>query len=302
MRKIKEIGHLLVSAGKAWNDDNVSMMSGSLAYSTIFSIAPLLIISIAVAGFVFGAEASRGEIFAAMQGLIGPDGAKTIQALVESSSQKPNAGIFATILGVITLLLGASSAFSQLQQSLNLIWKVKLKPTTGVWAIVRQRLLSFSMVLVIAFLLLVSLVLGAAISALGTFLGSRLPGGEAFWQVLNAVISFGVTSLLFAAIFKILPDIKLGWKDVWRGAVITALLFTVGKFLIGLYLGRSGVTSSYGAVGSLVVVLLWVYFSSAILFYGVELTRAYVTWAGREVTPVDESEIVSTISIHNKTA
>jgi membrane protein len=284
---------LFKTAVTGWNDDNVSMMSGSLAYSTVFSIAPLLIIAIAIAGLVFGEEASQGAIFNSISSLMGNDGAHAIEALVQSSASKPKAGILATLIGSVTLLIGASSAFSQLQQALNLIWKVRLKPTQGITGMIRQRLLTFSMVLVIAFLLLVSLMMTAAISALSGYLGSHLPGGEVFWQAMNSLVSFLVTSFLFAAIFKILPDVKLQWRDVWIGGAVTALLFTVGKFFIGLYLGHSSFTSSYGAVGSLVIFLVWVYFSSAILFYGAEFTRAYVELKGKPVRPVKEAELIS---------
>ncbi|MEO5968438.1 MAG: YihY/virulence factor BrkB family protein [Bdellovibrionia bacterium] len=291
--KIKNAAGLLKSTAFAWSDDNVSMMSGSLAYSTVFSIAPLLVIAIAVAGFVFGEQASNGQIFKGINDLIGADGAEAIQAMVKSSAQRPNTGIFATLVGIVTLVVGASNAFQQLQQSLNMIWKVRLKSTHSFWALVHKRLLTFSMVLVIAFLLLVSLILTTFIAALGEFLGNRLPGGEVFWHVVNAALSFGVTTVLFAAIFKILPDVKLIWKDVWIGGVVTAFFFTVGKFLIGLYLGHSSVSSSYGAVGSLVVFLLWVYFSTAILLYGAEFTRLYATRNGKVVPPVEEAELYS---------
>lgn len=291
-RKVKSGLHFFRSAAEKWNEDNVSMMSGSLAYSTVFSIAPLLIIVIAISGFIFGVQASQGQIFTAIQKLVGTDGARAIQAIVRNSAQKPHAGLFATFLSLLTLLIGASNAFQQLQQSLNTIWRVRIKPTYGIWAMIRQRLLSFSMILVIAFLLLVSLILTAVISALGEFLGSKLPGGEAFWHGLNSGVSFLIATLLFAAIYKILPDVKLRWKDVWMGALVTSVLFTLGKFLIGVYLGHSSITSTYGAFGSLVVILVWVYFSSAILFYGAEFTWVYATREGRLIEPVEGAELI----------
>jgi membrane protein len=261
-------------AANGWNDDNVTSLSAALAYYAIFSIAPLILIAVAVAGLFFGENASQGQIYHSISSLMGPEGAKAVQSFVLASSIK-SSGVIASIVGVGTLLIGATSFFAQLQFSLNQIWKVQPKPGTTVWALVRQRLLSFSLILIIGFLLLVSLLAGAVLSAIGKFASDHLPGGEALWQVLNFAFSFGVTTLLFAAIYKILPDVKLKWADVWAGGLMTAFLFTLGKFLIGLYLGHSGVDSTYGAAGSIVVILLWAYYSSAVLMFGAEFTRYY---------------------------
>jgi membrane protein len=269
------------------------MMSGSIAYATVFSIAPLLVIAMAIAGFVLGEQASRGEIFHAINGLVGVNGATSIQTMVKASAQRPHAGVIATIISACVLLVGASSAFSQLQQALNLIWKVQVKESSKVWSLVRQRLLTFGMVLVIGFLLLVSLILTAAITAVGTYLGSKLPGGAAFWQFANGFVSFAVVTALFAAIFKILPDAKLRWRDTVVGAIVTAVLFTIGKFLIGLYLGHSSVATSYGAVGSLVVLLLWVYYSASILLFGAEFTKEWTHRSGREAPPEEHAERIA---------
>jgi membrane protein len=285
--KPKTIYHLIKRSAQAWSEDHVSTLSASLAYSTVFSISPLLVITLGVVGFIFGTQGSSGAVFDSIQSLLGPDGAKAIEGMVQATAKKPESGRIASLIGLVVLILGASSVFQQIQQSLNMIWKVKAKPHRGIWDFIRKRLLSFAMILVIAFLLLVSLVLSAGLTAIGSILGDIFPGGIALWQTINIFVSFSVITGLFAAIFKILPDVKLSWRDVWIGGGVTALFFTIGKGLIGLYLGRSGVASSYGAVGSLVVVLLWVYYSSAILFFGAEFTREYATRHGRMVVPIE---------------
>jgi membrane protein len=286
----KELLDLFKRAASEWSDDQAMMQAAALAYYTLFSIAPLIIISISIAGLAFGEQASRGELFSTLQGFLGDQGAKGVEAMVQSAAGQQRTGVFATVVGGLTLLLGASGAFQQLQQSLNLIWKVQPRKSLGWKGFIRQRLLSFSMILVIAFLLLVSLVVSAALAVVGKFLGSTLPGGEALWHVINLVISFGVVTLLFAAIYKVLPDVELAWRDTWIGAAVTALLFAIGKFGIGMYLGKSSVASSYGAAGSIILVLVWVYYSSCILYFGAEFTRAYATRGGRKVTPKQQAE------------
>lgn len=288
MGHLKNTASLFKNTINAWIADNATMMSGSIAYSTVFSIAPLLIIAVAIASFAFGEQASRGEVHRAIQGLVGTDGATAIQTMIHASAKKPGTGTFATIASTIVLIIGASSAFSQLQQSLNMIWKVESAPKNKIWALVRQRLLTFGMVLMIGFFLLVSLLLTAALTAVGTYLQNTLPGGAGFWMVANSLISFGVVTALFAAIYKILPDARLRWKDVWVGAAVTAVLFTVGKLLIGLYIGHSSVASSYGAMGSFVVFLLWVYYSSAILLFGAEFTRQWTERNRKSAVPPAE--------------
>ena len=259
---------------KLWMEDKIITQSAALSYYTVFSIGPLLLIALAIGGLFFGAEATHGEIFTSLQGLLGKQGAGAIEGLVKSADLK-DTGIFAAGVGVVTLLIGATSAFAQLQEALNLIWKVQPKKNSGIWSIVRQRLMSFSLILVIAFLLMVSLIFNAVIAGVGKFASDHLIGGAVLWEVINFGISFGLTTLLFAALYKILPDIIILWRDVWVGAAFTALLFTVGKLLIGLYLGKSAVTSSYGAAGSILVVLLWTYYSSAILLFGAEYCRVH---------------------------
>jgi membrane protein len=285
----KLLWEVLKEAASEWSSDKASRLAAALSYYTIFSIAPLLLISIAVAGFVFGREAAANEIYLQLRGLFGDSGAQAIQAMVEAAD-KTGTGVLATVLGLATLLFGASGAFGQLQDALNTIWEVKPKPGQGIKGIVRLRALSFSMVLVIAFMLLVSLVLSAALAALGKFLGDALPIPAAVMQTANTILGFGIISLLFALIFKVLPDIRIAWRDVWIGAMFTALLFSIGRLLIGLYLGRSSVTSSYGAAGSLVVILLWVYYSSQILLFGAEFTKSYSVRMGSRYRPSSHAE------------
>ncbi len=282
MTEVRKFFKTLGATYSQWSDDHGSMLASSLAYYTMFSMAPLLVISIALAALIFGDEASSGQLFSAVRDLVGDEGAATIQSMVQSANQHKEGGILATCLGVITLMIGATSVFISLQESLNLIWGVVQKRDAGLLGMLRQRLLSFGMVGGIAFLLLVSLVASAALSALGKFMSSGLPGGLALWHIVNFVVSFGVTTCLFAMIFKILPDVKLKWRWVWKGAIFTSFLFEIGKFAIGLYLGKGSVASSYGAAGSIAVVLIWIYYSSIILFLGAEFTK--VNLKDRKVT------------------
>jgi membrane protein len=258
----------------SWRQDHASSMGGALAYYTLFSIAPVLIIVIAVAGFFFGAEAARGEIVTQLRGLLGDDGAAAVQGLIESAS-KPEEGLFATISSILLLLLGATTVFAELQSDLDRIWRAAAKPISGWWAFLRARLLSFGMVLVLAFLLLVSLVLSAALAALGNWWGGWFEGWAVLLEIINFVVSLAITTGLFALIYKFLPRVEIAWRDVWIGAVVTALLFAVGKFLIGLYIGRSSIASGFGAAGSFVVLLVWVYYSTQIFLLGAEFTWVY---------------------------
>lgn len=283
---------LFKAAAKEWSEDNASRHAAALSYYTIFSLAPLLIVAIAVAGAIFGEEAARGQIVDQIGGLIGKDGAAAVQTMIENAN-KPKEGLVAGVLGVIALLFGASGVFGQLQSSLNSIWEVEPKPGKGIWGFLRSRFLSLSMVLVIAFLLLVSLVLSAALAALGSWLGGMLPGQEILLRIGDLVLSVAMVTVLFAAIFRYLPDVEIGWKDVWTGAFATAILFTLGRYLIGLYLGRSAVGSAYGAAGSLVIVLLWIYYSTQILFYGAEFTQVFASRFGSKVRPSEDARAVT---------
>jgi membrane protein len=272
-----------------WSKDKASRLAAALSYYTIFSVAPLLIIAIAVAGLVFGRQAATDQIVYEIRGLVGDQGAQIIQTILQNAS-KTTSGILATVIGIATLLIGASGAFGQLQDSLNTIWEVKPKSGRGVKGMLRDRFLSFSMVLVIGFLLLVSLLLSAFLAGIGKYLSDLLPMSSVVMQTINFGLSFGVTTVLFALIFKVLPDAYVRWRDVWVGAAVTALLFSLGRFLIGLYLGRASVSSAYGAAGSLVVLLLWVYYSAQILFLGAEFTQVYAKKFGKAIVPKPNAE------------
>jgi membrane protein len=261
-----------------WYSDNAQAQAAALAYYTAFSIAPLLIIAVAVAGLLFGAEAARGEIRRQLTELVGDNGATIIEEMMVSARQT-GSGAAATAVGLAVLLFGATSVFAQLQDSLNLFWKVK-PAASGVKSFLKTRFLSLAMVLGIGFLLLVSLLLSAALSAAGAYLGGLVPGWELTWQIVNAVASFAITTTLFALIYKVLPDAKIAWGDVWLGALVTSVLFVLGKTAIGLYLGKGAIASGYGAAGSLAVVLFWVYYSAQILFLGAEFTRVYSSHHG----------------------
>lgn len=255
-----------------WRSDNAARLGAALSYYTLFSLAPLLIVAIAVAGFFFGREAAQGQVVAEIQGLVGEGGARAVQDMIESS-RRPTAGLLATTVGLATLLLGATGAFSELKSALNVVWDVK-DEGGGLVSLLRGRLWAFAMVLAVGFLLVVSLIISAAISAAdGFFAWVGIP--PALVQVANAAASFVVITVLFALLFKYLPDTVVAWRDVWLGAVVTSGLFTAGKALIGLYLGRSSLASVYGAAGSVVVLIVWVYYAAQIFFFGAEVTQAY---------------------------
>lgn len=276
---------LLKQTGVEWIDDKAPMLGAALAYYTAFSLAPLLILSIALAGFVFGQEAARGQIFDQMRMLIGDEGARAMEDMVQNANAKPATGLVAAIVGVATLLVGASGIFGQLQTSLNIIWGVEVKPGRGIMGMVRDRFLSFGFILVVCFLLLVSLLLSAGITFVATWIGGVAVGTEILAHAANALLSIGIITLLFALMFKYLPDAEVAWRDVWVGAFLTACLFALGKFALGLYLGASTVSSSFGAAGSLIVLLVWVYYSAQIMFFGAEFTQVYANRFGTHVRP-----------------
>jgi len=265
---------LFKQAFTEFGEDKAQRLGAALAYYTIFSLALLLLVAIAIAGMVFGREAAQGQIFGQLHGVLGPQAAQAVQEMVKGAA-KPKSGTIATVVGIVTLLFGAAGVFGQLKDAMNTIWNVEPKKTGGIMTMIKDRFLSFAMVFGVGFLLLVSLVLDAAVAAAGKFVGDRLPGGEALWQGVQLVVSLAVITLLFALIFRYLPDIHPTWHDVWFGAIFTGVLFVLGKFALGLYLGKSAVGSSYGAAGSLVVLLLWVYYSAQILFFGAEFTQVY---------------------------
>jgi membrane protein len=279
---------LLKDAATEWSNDKAARLGAALSYYTIFSLAPVLLMVIAVAGMVLGAKAAQGKIVAQLSGLLGTDAAKAIQTMLEKASQH-GSGILATAIGFVTLIVGATGVMIELQDALNTVWKVVPKPGRGVLGILRDRLLSFGIVLGFGFLLLVSLVLSAAVSVLDSWIGGLIPGWVVMGYVLSYGLSLGLVALVLAAIFKILPDVKMAWSDVWVGAVVTSLLFHAGKFGISVYIGKAGVASAFGAAGSLAVLLVWIYYSSQIVLFGAEFTRVYANRYGTHVVPDDNA-------------
>jgi membrane protein len=279
---------LVKEAGSEWSNDKAPRMGAALSYYTIFSLAPVLLLVIAVAGLVLGPSAAQGKIVAQFSGLLGVEAAKVIQTMLEKVSNRGH-GILATVVGFVTLIVGATGVLVELQDALNTVWKVVAKPGRGVKGILRDRLLSFGIVLGFGFLLLVSLVLSAAVSILDSWLGGLIPGWVVVGYLLSYGISLGLVALVLAAIFKILPDVKMSWGDVWVGALVTSALFHLGKFGISVYIGKAGVASTFGAAGSLAVLLVWVYYSSLIVLYGAEFTRVYANHYGTHVVPDDNA-------------
>lgn len=255
----------------AWNEHEAPRLGAALSFYTMLSIAPLVILVIAIASLVFGHSEAQNEIIRQVQGIMGAEGAKAVATVIERG-QKPT-GVFASVIGVITLLVGASGAFSELQSALNKIWDVQPQAGSGIASLIRSRLFSFGMVLAVGFLLLVSLVITAGLAVVGKFFGEILPMPEPLLHTVNFAVSFAGISALFALIFKYVPEASIKWQDVWEGAIATALLFTIGKSLIGLYLGKAAVGSAYGAAGSLIVVIVWVYYSAMIFFFGAEFAH-----------------------------
>lgn len=260
-----------------WLDDDISTYAASLAYFTVFALAPTLIIAMAVAGSLFGSDAANGHLRSQLQSLVGAAGASVIEDMMISAA-KPGAGLVASAVSVVVLLLGATGVFAALQAALNRIWGAPPSKRNALWGFVRTRFLSLAMVLGVGFLLLVSLLINTAITAFGDWFGGGLTG--AGWQAVNFGISFLFVTVLFSMIYKYLPDVQVAWGDVWLGAAVTAVLFNVGKGGIGLYLGRSSVASSYGATGALAVLLIWIYYSTMVLFLGAEFTNVYARLRG----------------------
>ncbi len=287
---VRSWGPLFVQSFNEWMADRALRFSAALAYYSIFAMAPLIIIAIAVAGLAFGEEAARGQIYQQIEWLLGPKGASEIQTLIQASSD-PQQSLLATIIGVVTLLIGASGVFGQLKDALNSIWGVMLKPG-GMMASLKAYLLNFSMVLGVGFLLIISLLLSAVLQAINSFMTGYLPI-PSFVGPLTALVSFLVLVLLFALIYKVLPDVRIDWKDVWIGAAVTALLFTAGKYLISLYLAKSSVASSFGAAGALILILVWVYYSTTIFLLGAEFTKVYASRYGSGIRPTSNACFVS---------
>jgi membrane protein len=257
-----------------FGEDKVPRLGAALAYYTIFSIAPLLLIAIAIAGFVLGKDAAQGQLLIQLKGLLGPAAATAIEEMIKNAA-KPKAGTIATVVGVVTLLFGATGVFGELHDGLNTIWDVKKKKVSGIFGFIKDRFLSMAMVMGIGFLLLVSLIVDTVVSVMGKWMESRLPGGETLWQIIQLGLSFAVITVMFAMIFRFLPDLKIEWHDVWFGAAFTSFLFVMGKFALAFYFGKAAVGSSFGAAGSLVLLLVWIYYSSQILYFGAEFTQVY---------------------------
>jgi membrane protein len=293
----KDIWDLVKVAARAWSDDYAQSMGAALAYYTMFSIAPLLLILISIAGLVFGDDAARGEIFGQLRGLLGPSVALAVQGLLESVN-KPAESVTATVIGVVLLLIGATSVFGELQDSLDRIWRAPTRARrSGIWRLVRARLLSFGMILVAGFLLMVSLVASTCLAALQKWWGPLFSGGAIVARVIELGLGFVLATAVFAMIYKIMPRVRIHWKDVWIGAMVTSLLFTAGKHVIGVYVGKSGISSGFGAAASLVVLLVWVYYSAQIFLLGAEFTWAYShRFGSRKDEPLPQAATVPRVS------
>lgn len=271
---------LVKAAAGGWVRDYAPSMGAALSYYTVFSLAPVLLIVVSVAGLVFGEEAARGEVFEQIAGLVGTESARAIEQMLDAV-RKPERGAVGAVVGVVTLLIGATTVFGELQDDLDRIWRAPVREgSSGPWGLVRTRLLSFGMILGIAFLLMVSLVLSAALAALGKWWGGVFGEWELLLQAVNLLVGLLMTTAVFALIYKLMPRVKVRWHDVWLGALSTAVLFSIGKFLIGLYIGKSGIASGFGAAGSIAVVFLWVYYSAQIFLLGAEFTWVYAKTFG----------------------
>lgn len=282
--QLKELWSLLKETYQEWSEDKAPRLAAALSYYTIFSLAPLLVVVIAVSGIVWGEQAVQNRLSTQIASVVGDQAAEAIQSMI-AGARIAGGGVLATILGVFTLLLGATGVFNQLHEAMNTIWEVVRVESGGIVQMLKDRLLSFTMVLGIGFLLLVSLVVDTALSAFNTFAADFIPGSEILWMLLNQLVSLAVIVLLFAMIYKILPDVKIEWSDVWVGALVTGVLFVIGKWALGFYLGSSSLESTYGAAASLVLILLWVYYSAQILFFGAEFTQVYARRYGSKLEP-----------------
>jgi membrane protein len=269
-----ELFHAFKMAFMGWNRHEAPRLGAALAFYTILSLSPLVILVVAVAGLIFSRSAAQTHLLSQVQAMIGPEGGKAVETML-MSAHKPAAGILGTIVGILSLLFGASGVFTELRSALNVVWEVEPEKTSGLLSFLRERFFSFGMVLSVGFLLLVSLILSTVLAAIGKFFGGLLPVPSQFLAVINFCVSYVGVALLFALIFRYVPEAKVRWRNVWNGALITGLFFTIGKTLIGLYLGKSSLGSTYGAAGSVIVVIVWVYYSAQIFFFGAELTHAY---------------------------
>jgi membrane protein len=284
---------ILKDTFNAWSEDKAFRLAAALSFYGTFSLVPFVILIVGVASLIFGADVAQKDVVDEIGGTVGAPVAKALQdILVKGQESGWGAGL--TIIGIATLLFGAMGVFGQLQDALNTVWKVTPKPGRGIWGIIQDRFLSLTLVLGTGFLLLISLVLTAALAALNKSFSEILPGGAQLWQAINQLVAVAVVALLFAMIFRLLPDARIGWRDVWLGAILTAILFSLGKYLLGLYLGREGVASEFGAASSLVVILMWVYYASLILLFGAEFTRVYAQKMGSSTKPTSNAVALTT--------
>jgi membrane protein len=281
-KSLREFPGHFVSAFEGWRDDSAPSMGAALAFYTLFSMAPVLVLAISIAGLVIGHDRAQSLLLTQLAGLLGETGAQGVKSVLAATRTSYD-GLLATAVSLATLAIGATTVFAELRDDLDRIWKCRAPTNAGFWTMARARLLSFGMVVAIGFLLLVSLVVSAALSYVGGMIG----GGAAVMRVIELLVSLAVTTGLFALVYKVLPSAHIAWRDVWLGSFVTALLFWIGKFLIGLYIGRSAVASSYGAAGTLVVAIVWVYYSAQVFFYGAEFTRAYARRRGSHSVPQD---------------
>jgi membrane protein len=289
---VKRLIQLLAIAFRSWDEDKAPRLGAALAYYTVFSIPPLLILLIGVAGMMFNGDVVQGRFLRTLEGMVGPQGAGAIRDML-ATPRAESPGIMATIVGTLTLLLGASAVFGHLKDAINTVWEVEPKPTRGHIAFLRKYVFSVAVLLGTGFLLLVSLAVSTLLSALGDTLGRTLPGGEGLWAAVDVLFSLAVISFLFALLYKYIPDATVAWKDALVGGLVTSFLFNAGEYLIGFYLGRTNVGSAFGAAGSLVVLLAWVYYSSMIFFYGAEFTKAYATLYGSRILPDSDARPVT---------
>ena len=291
---------LLKQTFQEWLQDKAPQLGAALAYYTVFSLAPLILVLLAIVGVVFRDDPAGAwnKITQQMSYFLDPSAVQVVQDIAQKASQ-PGKSTVATIIGIALAILGASGVFGQLQDALNTIWGVKAKPSQGIWGFLRSRFLSFGMVAGICFLLLVSLAIEALLKGFSHYVQSILPGGMGVALAVYLVFDFAVVVLLFAMIFKFLPDVKIQWRDVWIGAAMTAILFGIGKWLLGFYLGSGAAGSAYGAASSLITLLLWVYYSSQILLFGAEFTQVYAQRAGRELEPSEYAVRVETKEVEH---
>ena len=299
MKKLKEVGKVIIQSFKGFAEDKVPKYSASLAYTTVFSFGPLLIVIIFLCGIFFGQEATQGKIYGQMQQFVGQDAALQLQTIIKNASLEGK-GTVALVIGIITLLFGATAVFAEIQDSINTIWGFKAKPKKGLWKMVRNRFLSFSVVVSLGFLLLVSLAISTILEALSEKLKASFPDVTVvIFYVLDLLISFVVITALFAVIFKVLPDAKTKWKDILPGALASGILFMIGKFVISFYIGKANVGSTYGAAGSLVVLLLWVYYSAMILYLGAEFAKTWSAHKGSSIQPNDYAVALKKVEVES---